>query len=260
MTLADLVSVAGAVTPVAAVGVRAAANAIGRRSVLGFSGPRVHVVLTSSGRKEARAQGIARPTTGIGSVVGLGAVAQGLGRHYRRLLVDVDLSAQVDGRLNGDLVTLGGPRRNVVTALILNRILDARTDRPIVSFDDITNSLTVGAFVVTDHRLGTLTDGSVGDVAVVVRAPNPYSGDGGRVVVCCGFSSHGTGGAARWLFEDALDRQTRLWRRRGHAAVLPHVENDRADVVVLEVQIVDGRAVAERVLHHERFPVPKAAR
>lgn len=133
-----------------------------------------------------------RPTTGVGQVRAMSLLVPLLVRAYRDVdLQQVNLSAHTPGRdLETDLLLLGGPKSNEITA----RALASLPDLP----------LTVDGNLIgwNGARYEGAVDGDrvVRDYGYVVRAPSPFA-PGRRLVVVAGSHTFGTVAAARWLAE-----------------------------------------------------------
>ncbi|AJF64846.1 hypothetical protein SVTN_10795 [Streptomyces vietnamensis] len=166
----------------------------------------------------------ARPTTGIGQVRAMSLLVPLLVRAYRGIdLEQVLLSSRTPGRdLEADMLTLGGPKNNEVTSMLLKAVpqLPFTVDGSSIRWQGTTyEGRAVGEQVVHDY-------------GYIVRAPNPFAQDK-RIVVVGGSHTFGTVAAARWLAEN------------GDARNLP------ADVAVLvEAEVLqDGHVVRPRMLH-----------
>ncbi|MFF2652224.1 hypothetical protein [Streptomyces sp. NPDC058045] len=167
-----------------------------------------------------------RPTTGVGQVRAMSLLVPLLTRAYPGIdLEQVNLSSDTPGRdLEADLLTIGGPKTNEITACLLPRIpqLPFRVDGTAIHWGD-------------DTYEGLVQDGHVtSDFGYVVRTVNPFASDR-RVVILGGSHTYGTIAAARWL------------RTHGGARRLP------ADVAVLvQADVLQGRHVGiPRIVQHK---------
>lgn len=229
-------------TAVTAV-VRALTHRYARHSMLGFGGNGVDVVLPASDPRGVATGGVTRPTTGKGSVQAMGEVARAVGRYYGKLRFTVHV-ATLEGPLTADLVCIGGPRANEVTRKLFatSRIRDI----PGFAFDDVTFSLTVTDRVESTYDLEIGADGVPGrDLAVVISTANPYQ-PSNRAIICCGFSSYGTRGAAEWFFGDVMAEASRKPWARPYGVP----RGDEPWIAVLDFQVTGGRVMCtDRSIH-----------
>jgi hypothetical protein len=101
----------------------------------------------------------------------------------------VDSNRRLEDLSRRDLVLLGGPAANDVTAEVWRRI----ESRLPFTFDLATQSLSVSgrSYVPQQHNDGRLTK----DYALLIRVSDPLAA-GYRVLLCCGCHGYGTWGAA----------------------------------------------------------------
>src|SRR5436305_1006066 len=112
-------AIIGLCIPLVAIAGRKCAKLYVRYRILGLASGELDVVLTSSAARTEPGVGFARPTTGKGSVQAFGFVVKAVGRYYRTLPIKVHFSSPVGSRLTADLICIGGPRANSVTAAVL---------------------------------------------------------------------------------------------------------------------------------------------
>lgn len=250
------VSIAAAVVPVTVYSLHSFSSRRARKRLLGFRGGEIDIVLTSSAMgDDVTAGGVSRPTTGSGSVTALGIIAQALGHHYKRAEIVTHLSEQISRKLSHDLISVGGPRRNLVTRLLFEQLVSS-SGEALVQLDDEAMCLSVGDYVVDRFDLRVEKGFPHRDLALVIMAENPFSYDAARAVICCGFTSYGTAAAATFLFGEVLPRRAQLrpsvrrsaWR---YDRVRPGV----VEVAVVELSLKDGRVVGERVAYTASLPV-----
>lgn len=152
------------------------------------------VVSTSSFQETPRYR---RPQTGIGQVRAIAAIAPSLSRAYGtgldnyrlRMSFDCDLA---DPLYHGDLVTIGGPKTNEVTRLVLERIAAVLPEG--FSFETARDGDGTSDRIVWE---GATVDGATpGEVhGVVIRCANPL-GRRGILTVLAGMGTFGTEAAA----------------------------------------------------------------
>lgn len=167
-----------------------------------------------------------RPVTGIGQVRALAALMPSLMRAYKDLDVDkIRLSSEpLASRRSGDVIAIGGPKNNEVTADFLELLVESTgiemTNNEIIWRGDDTFGATV--------RDGNVVD----DVGLLVRARNPYS-PAHRVILIAGVHTYGTVAAAEYLVSRKARRR---FRERDFAAVVKTKVRDghSSDPMVLE--------------------------
>ena len=152
-----------------------------------------------------------------------------------------DLAAS---ELRRDLVLIGGPDGNAVTAEMVQRIEPALTFRfphwreHVVLLVDKTTGHEYHPEYDEDGRLTV-------DYGVVVRAPNPLADDGTEVVLLCGCWGHGTAAAAESLRGKALHQREVSTRRPFEALVKVAVVNGRNHAItVLDVRALQRSEVS----------------
>lgn len=163
-----------------------------------------------------------RPSTGIGQAKALALVAPSLTRGWRNIdIQSVYFPHELSGHeLEADLILLGGPETNELTASALDLLRDSLG----VAQDG-------SVILAGDHRY----EGQTGDAAVtvdyglVVRTGNPYS-PGHSMVILSGSHTYGTVAAARFLIE------SRLARRGGDL------------VAVVEARVERGHALTPKIV------------
>jgi hypothetical protein len=213
-----------------------------RHRILGFGTHGLDVVLTATNASAGEGRGIARPSTGIGSVHALTIIANVMGRYYARLSIDVHLASRVESRLQGDLVCIGGPRLNAVTEKVLRSFTD-------VSFDDVGMHVASDDFVIKEFDLKIRNGKPARDVGLVFVATNPLATRRRRLVLCCGMTSYGTAAAAQWLFGDVMSDSLHRPASRKYGVPWRGVRADEFYTAILEFEMLDGRAIGQRVLH-----------
>lgn len=156
--------------------------------------------------------------------------------------------------LRGDLVLIGGPDANAVTAEMMRRIGPALTfgfphwRAHVVLLTDTETGAEYNAEYDREGRVVT-------DYGLVVRAPNPLAEDGTEVVILAGCWGHGTAAAAESLRGKALHRHGVSTRGAFEALVKVAVVNGRNHAV----SVVDVRALREgevRAVNSHEPPYP----
>jgi hypothetical protein len=152
--------------------------------------------------------GYVRPSTGIGQVRALAALAPSLRKAYRNVdLGRVILSSQgINRDLLSDLITLGGAKNNLPTREIMNA-LSARYILPVPSPEEGLTWIAQGEEPKLYEAEGGPDDGDPTrddrierDYGVIVKAPNPWNPEA-TVIVIYGASTHGTAAAASYFVD-----------------------------------------------------------
>ncbi len=179
-----------------------------------------------------------RPATGVGQVRALALLMPSLRRTYPDLRVrNIFLSSEaLQERVEQDLICLGSPKTNSVTADVLARLGSTCP----ATFDSVGNRIIwkEGADSAATFS-GTITDGDVTtDVGLVLRARNPFR-PGRTVIVLAGSHTFGTIAAARFFCEQLND---------------PFKRRPRYFAAVVEAQVRDGYPSSPEMLRTVRLP------
>lgn len=180
----------------------------------------IDIVLTTSERTEGGV-GVTyrRPTTAVGNLKGAAEVSRAIGDLAGRRSITVHLSEDVDSPLCGDLVLLGGPNKNQITALCLEHLLERHPETNLVYIDHREQGCRVGlGDFETVYEL-SLQDGKdipSTDYAIVALWVNPLSTRKRRLLVCAGFTAYATAAAAHYAVGDFMrDRYPKLRGKHG---------------------------------------------
>ncbi|MFL6073214.1 MAG: hypothetical protein ACJ73S_07415 [Mycobacteriales bacterium] len=178
-------------------------------------------------------------TTAVGELRGIAVATRAVHDAYGRKRIAPHLSHEFRGYPDGDLLLLGGPSRNALSARFL---ADLNLRYPSARLDVDTATGTIG---LAGRRFALDGDGGTPreDLGLVVLAR--WSGHGRRVLFCAGLSTYGTEGAARYLFQDVLPPC-------GHNAQIRRALSAPAAAVVVHVEVRHGRAWRPRI-HSDAF-------
>lgn len=173
---------------------------------------RVDVVVATVVAHERR-QGklLARPATGLGQVVGVSHIAAVLARLHRHKAVNILLSSRMMGlELDEDVILLGAPISNDVSG----RFLEALAKRGFsIEFDSDSLSARIPGHEVHDFDLERARS-KLGvprrDLGLIIVTRNPWE-PRQRAIMCCGFSTYGTGAAATYLFTKLSRKEKGFW-------------------------------------------------
>jgi len=141
--------------------------------------------------------------------------------------------------LRRDLVLIGGPDGNNVTAEVIRRIRPKPSFTfPVSGHPNILVDMATGVEYRPEHdATGRIT----ADYGLIVRAPNPLADDGTEVTLLAGCWGHGTAAAADSLRGKALQAQAVSVHRPFEALVRVEVLNGRNHgVSVLEVRALES--------------------
>jgi hypothetical protein len=183
---------------------------LANRRIWSLDDPSKLVIFVAEDSRELVSKGEAqyvRPSTGVGQVRALAAIAPSLRTAYREVdFGKVLMSSERIGRdLRSDLITLGGAKNNLVTREIMNA-LSTRYVLPVPTPQEGLSWITrEGGRPKLYEAEGGPEDGDlsrddriVRDYGVIVKAPNPWNPKA-SVIVLYGASTHGTAAAARYF-------------------------------------------------------------
>ena len=156
---------------------------------------------------------VRRHTTGIGQIRALAECAQSVGFFYRRMPISPRMSREVPDPdvLDTDVVLLGGLDGNDCSIAFVERIRQTFGEISLYYNDAATNDLRVGSFACENYPLnqsGTARPVTQ-DLGLIVFWRNPWAQEVRRAILCLGFSSFGTGAAARYAFRTIVPSR---WR------------------------------------------------
>lgn len=176
-----------------------------------------------------------RPATGIGELRALTLAEKSLNKAYQRELDIKNIllaSDHLQERLENDLLLLGGPKHNKVTAIYLN-LIDGK--QPVQQTSD--------AFIWRCKKIAGewIDDGSVTylskvenknvieDYGIVIRMQSPFTTTKRTVVLLSGIHTYGTIAAAKYFTEDMQKGWRWFFRLRKQniaALVRAHIIDD----------------------------------
>lgn len=183
-----------------------------------------------------------RPATGIGQVRALAILVSALQRAYGNVSIpNIFLATdQLHGQLESDLLLLGGPKNNRLSA----RFLDLINDRqPAVQIGGkiLWRKITEGRCLDDGEEFSSTLDSGkvIRDYGLVVRAQSPFTTERRSVVLISGTHTYGVVAAARYFAES-------LPRRFAHLRGSP----DRNLAALVSAEVVDDYPTGVRL---ERF-------
>jgi hypothetical protein len=140
-----------------------------------------------------------RPATGIGQVQALALLMPSLRHAYSDLKIrNIHLSSDpLFERRENDLICLGSPKNNLVTADVLTHLgagCPVSMEGSSITWTDRAGSCSTYEGVVKDGKVIT-------DVGLIVRAINPFK-PSRTVIILAGSHTYGTTAAARYFCEE----------------------------------------------------------
>jgi hypothetical protein len=200
---------------------------------------RLDVVVTTN-EVQTQEPGVADAyLTAVGEVRGVAAVSRILSTVYPHKPLRVHISDEYAGNPDGDLLLLGGPRRNRWSRHFVDRF-NGEFAAGLV-FDAEACRIAIGAFSVTSFDLRHVNGVPSRDLGLVILTAWGAARRQ-RVILCGGLTTYGTEAAARFLFADL--HADRSLRRRISALVTD------CDAVVIGVHaLIEARAVQTTAVH-----------
>lgn len=209
------------------------------------------MVLTTSARVEGGFHiRYLRSVTAVGNLRAATEIAQSIGYRSAHRPVKVSVSAEIETPLSGDLVVIGLPGKNAVSAMILAHLTDQYPNLGLVIEEtDAGCGLQLGQYSASyEVRLQPESHYPTNDLAVVVMWVNPLTVRKRRLVWCGGFTAYGTAAAASYLVDRVLT--DRLARLREEHKTLPSLWSRKwiCFAMVVEIKLVHDQVVevAER--------------
>jgi hypothetical protein len=177
-----------------------------------------------------------RPATGIGQVRALALAAQSLSKAYSHQLDMKNILLSVEPlqeRIENDLLLLGGPKNNAVTAHFLDLMQDrqpvlqfANPDR-IIWREKVVQGRWVNAEAV-EYNSQVAHKKVVLDYGLVMRVQSPFTSRNRAVILFSGSHTYGLVAAAKFF---TMDMKGFRWMRR---------LRDKNIVAVVSTRVLDG--------------------
>jgi hypothetical protein len=196
---------------------------------------RLDVVVTTN-ETQKQEPGVADAyLTAVGEVRGVAAVSRVLSRIYPRKPLNVHISEEYPGNPEGDILLLGGPRRNRWTRHFIDRF-NREFDAGLV-IDAENCHIRIGNFHIKDFDLRHVAGVPSQDIGLVIITAWG-AGLTQRAIMCGGLTTYGTEAAARFIFAD-LHHDPAL--RRDIVGRL-----EQADAIVIAVHaLIEARVVQQ---------------
>lgn len=140
-----------------------------------------------------------RQATGIGQLKTIGVIIPSLKKAYKDVnLKNIHISGEhITQALEGDIITLGGPKNNEVTMYVLNLLSDniplSQINNTITWFDDGSK---IEYLPESNNKVVTK------DYGYVINTPNPLSKNNSSLTIFSGSHTYGTIAAARHFTEN----------------------------------------------------------
>lgn len=218
----------------------------------------IDIVLTTSERT-AGGGGIeyVRPTTSVGNLRGSTEIARAIGDLPGKRCVRVHLSEDIDESLSGDLVLLGGPNKNRITAICLEYVHQFYPEAKLVYIDSKEHGCHLGLQDFMQPYKIEMQEGShipKKDFALIGMWINPLSRRKRRLIICAGFTGYGTAAAARYLVNDVMNDRYKKLRRAHRLPWLWHPRRWGCFLLALEITLANAQVIEMK----ERAFVPLA--
>jgi hypothetical protein len=217
------------------------------RHLLGLSPhSKLDIVVTTNATQRQTAGVADAYLTAVGEARGVAEVARVVARSYHKKAINVCISREYPGNPEGDILLLGGPRRNEWSKHFLRQFNESFGTE--VDVDAEGRSLRLGTVLVEQFDQQIQGGVPTEDIGFVVIAPWEPSSKR-RAILCAGLSTYGTEAAARFIFRDLLQNKRAARRfvrlvRKNEACVI----GVRAAIAARIVQrtavlVVDGKDV-----------------
>ncbi len=202
----------------------------------------IDVIVSTNATRPPGAGEARSHTTAIGELRAVAVGARTVLALYKRKKVSVYMSAEYPGRLQDDVLLLGGPLRNEYSKSFLELVNKKYPSAQLV-LEAQKHLIGAGGRRFTwDQRSQKGIPHE--DLTLLVAASNVWCAEPRqRVVLCAGLSTYGTEGAARFLFQRVLGSPHRLIGSRD-AARLRRLLQGPAAAAIVHVIIEQGRMVS----------------
>jgi hypothetical protein len=170
-------------------------------------------IVLSTSRVERSTQPVSyrRTLISVGHLESVTAFSAAVGAIKRRDQIVVHASSHVAHALERDLVLIGGPVKNEISRLFLERLDLAYPDLGLLfgpGEDGVVRVAVDGTAFDVEPPAGELSC----DYGLVVAWVNPFAVERRRAILCAGITSHGTAAAATYLLGPVIDRRYRRLR------------------------------------------------
>jgi hypothetical protein len=143
-----------------------------------------------------------RPSTGLGQTLALSLVTPSLARAYPGINVpSLHFAEEVRDEVENDLILLGGPRKNRISAEIIKRLAAS------TGVDLTADELRIPGHDAIRHD--EVPEPLTKDLGVVARVHNPWSASPRTLVLFAGVHTYGVAAAARYFVENVRPLRSR---------------------------------------------------
>lgn len=202
-----------------------------------------------------------RSTTSLGNLRGATMIAQMADGPGRRRPVAITVSEELESRLAGDLIILGLPKKNAVSALVIDHL---RRQHPqcgleIEESDDDGCAIALGDFRERFELIPQLANGvPCRDLALIMLWVNPLIQVKRRLILCAGFTAYGTAAAADYLLSEVMTRRYDALRAAERATLPPLRSLSRwpCFAMVIEALLINDQVVQTKELAFVALPDP----
>jgi hypothetical protein len=237
------------------------------RSIIGLIGGRpvlrLHrnetadlVVTTSEVQESAVGAAIRRPTTGYGQIITIMHATRTIAKLYgKKSRLAFHFSQRLGRhRMDRDLIVVGGPAKNGLTASLLAAV-SRRPDVPKIHFDDIEGTARVGSAVFVKDLRAVSGDQMDEDYALIMGLRNPFDPNGhARALLIAGFTSYGTAVAGEILFEMLTNLR---WRLREIPQARKALVWPREFAMIVHISDPTGKATSSSVVAFVDLKAPR---
>ncbi len=195
----------------------------------------IEVIVSTSGTKQASPGEAKSYTTAIGELRAIAVGARTILRLYKHKKPSMYMSEEYSGRLEGDVLLLGGPLRNSYSQRLLD-LVNKKYPSAGLMLETRQNLIGVAGQQFNFDQ-GMQKGIPQRDLALLLIVSNPWDQDRRqRLVLCAGLSTYGTEGAARFLFQKVLGASR-------EAAHLRRLLSGRAAAALVHVTLEHGRVL-----------------
>lgn len=173
-----------------------------------------------------------RPATGIGQLRALAVATRSLYRAYRRNLDIQNILLSIDPlqeRIENDLLLLGGPKNNGISAKFLDLLRDEQPAKVVDSLILWRVNRVAGRWVnqgALEYEGHAVNRKVIMDYGLIVRSYNPFTSRDRTVVLFAGSHTYGTVAAAKFFSEDLhkeLGKLTHAGRKNFTLLISSHI-------------------------------------
>lgn len=212
-----ILSVIGALPKIGDIGIICSRRKL-LTSVCGFSSKSsdyFDIVVTQSDciKSDVGKASVLRSTTAEGEVRALGVVLSRISSSLPRSRSRVHISNRVSQKLSPNLIILGGPAKNMESEQYIKQFMSDEKIR--LEFNALNSLISYNSSVIiSDYDYRCEHSVPRQDIGMVIIDRGSYYASRGRKILCMGFTTYGTYGAANFFFDDVLKSSKFKYYRR----------------------------------------------